>query len=437
MLSLDKLRTGKFSNWAGNENARQLNLFEPRKVEDLSEIIRLTIQEQQTVRTVGAGHSFSPVVNPESNLLTLHHMRGLKSVDVEKKQATFWAGTYLFEVGPVLANYGLALENMGDIAEQSIAGAISTGTHGTGVELTSISNQVVGWGFVDGLGNYHYIERNEDQITQALHISLGLFGVVVEVTFQALPLYALSYASNHISIEETLLNAQTIIAENRHAEWFYFPGQQKMQLKTMNKIDHPMMQTSVFQKWSDDFMENNVLQLVSTCCKLVPKSTKLFSKLSANGVPVGKKEEYCYDIFPSPRKVKFVEMEYAIPLEYFEEALEEIHFVLKSNPFQVHFPIEIRVAKGETGFLSPTQGQDSVFFAFHMYKGMKYENYFKWAHQLMEKYGARPHLGKMNQLTTADLYEKYAGITSFLDLREVYDPHGVFLTSYYNNLFAR
>lgn len=435
MLSLDKLRSGKFSNWAGNQKVKNIEFFEPRKIEDISEILHAVARRRQTIRTIGAGHSFSPVAKPDSEMMTLHHMRGLKSVNIEKRQATFKAGTYLYEVGPILASYGLALENMGDIAEQSIAGAISTGTHGTGVELTSISNQVVAWGIIDGAGNYQYIERDGSDVSEALHISLGLLGVIVEVTFQVYPLYALSYSSNHITIEETLKNAQQIIHANRHAEWFYFPGQEKMQLKTMNQIDEPSKKTAVFQKWKDDFMENNILQFVSSCCKTYPKASKLVSKLSASGVPTGSKEEYCYDIFPSPRKVKFLEMEYAIPLEHFETVVEEIHYVLKSSPFHVHFPIEIRVAKGETGFLSPTQGNNSAFFAFHMYKGMPHENYFKWAHQLMEKYGARPHLGKLNQLTNETMFEKYANFNQFLNIRESFDPENIFLTSYFEKIF--
>ncbi|MBQ0140511.1 MAG: FAD-binding protein [Kurthia sp.] len=435
MLSIDKLRTGKFLNWAQNETAQQLNFHEPSSIEEISSIVEYVRAEKKTIRTVGAAHSFSPVAKPQHHSMSLHQLRGLISIDKEHRQATFWAGTYLHEIGPVLKQYGLALENMGDIAEQSIAGAISTGTHGTGLQLRSISNQVVKWGFIDGTGQYREVTRQEnDGMSQALHLSLGLLGVIVQVTFQALPLYALSYTSQHCTIEETLKNASTIMGEHRHAEWFYFPGQEKMQLKTMDQLESPTIQTSRFQKWTDDFMENNVLQLLSTGCKIFPKASHLVSKVSARGVPTGTKEEYCYDIFPSPRKVKFLEMEYAVPIAYFEAVLEEIHFVLKSKPFHVHFPIEIRVAAGESGFLSPTQGADSAFFAFHMYKGMPHEAYFTWAHRLLEKYQARPHLGKMNQLTYETMQAKYAQLHDFLAIREQLDPQNVFVTNYFNEL---
>lgn len=436
MLSIERLRTGKFSNWSQNENAQQLAFHEPSSIEEIASIVEMASSEKQTIRTVGAAHSFSPVAKPQHHAMSLHQLRGLVAIDQEHRQATFWAGTYLHEIGPVLKQYGLALENMGDIAEQSIAGAISTGTHGTGLKLHSLSNQVVKWGFIDGMGQYQEVTRNDnDNVSQALHLSIGLLGVLVQVTFQALPLYALRYHSSHCTVAETLKNASTIMHTHRHAEWFYFPGQEKMQLKTMDQLEHPTLQMSRFQKWTDDFMENNVLQLLSTGCKAFPKATHVVSKLSAMGVPTGTKEEYCYDIFPSPRKVKFLEMEYAVPIECFEAVLEEIHFVLKSKPFHVHFPIEIRVAAGESGFLSPTQGTDSAFFAFHMYKGMPHEAYFKWAHRLLEKYQARPHLGKMNQLNHEVMEEKYPQLAAFLAVRQHMDPQNIFVTSYFNDLF--
>lgn len=434
MLSLRKQRTGFFSNWSENVQSENVMFHEPASIHTIEKIVQEVASKNETIRTVGAAHSFSPIAKPEQHAMNLHRMRGLVSIDQEKGQATFWAGTYLKEVGPTLAAYGLALENMGDIAEQSIAGAVSTGTHGTGIDLRSISNQVVRWSFVDGLGQYREVERGKDQLSEALHVSLGLLGIIVQVTFQAIPLYALRYTSQHTTIEDTLKDASTLMRTHRHAEWFYFPGQAKMQLKTMDQIDKPTIEAAAFQKWSDDFMENNVLQAVSSACKYFPKASNLVSKVSVSGVPTGTKEAYCFDIFPSPRKVKFLEMEYAVPLEYFEQVLEEIHFVLKSNPFKVHFPIEIRVASGEGGYLSPTQGKPSAFFAFHMYKGMPHEDYFRWAHHLMEKYEARPHLGKMNQLTYGDMFDKYVDFNQFLEVRAQMDPNNVFVTSYFEKL---
>lgn len=286
MLSLDKLRGGKFANWSQNERSTNFELYTPSSIEEVTAIIAHSATANKNLRVIGAGHSFSPVAKPEHSAMTLHNMRGMITIDEDKQQATFWAGTYLHEVGPLLAKYGLALENMGDIAEQSIAGAISTGTHGTGLKLRSVSNQIVKWCFIDGQGHYQEVGRDQDDLSQALHISLGLLGVIVQVTFQAVPLYALRYTSSHVTLADTLRDAQGILQQYRHAEWFYFPGQEKMQLKTMEQIQLPMSTSTAWQKWTDDFMENTVFHMLSSSCKWYPKATKWVSKVSANAVPV-------------------------------------------------------------------------------------------------------------------------------------------------------
>lgn len=435
MFSIKKMRQGRFENWAGNVKIAGCTPHEPDTIEEICTLISQISEKHEMIRTVGAAHSFSPVAKPEQHLLSLHHMRGLLDVDAATQQATFWGGTYLYEVGPTLARYGLALENMGDIAEQTIAGAISTGTHGTGLKLTSLSNQVVKWGFIDGQGKLQEVTRGSDTLSQSLHLSLGLLGVIVYVTFQAVPLYALQYVSRHVDVTDTLKNAHLIAQAHRHAEWFYFPGQKKMQLKTMRQVEPSNQSGSYLQHQMDQFIENTLFQALSTTCKWYPKATKWVSELAANAVPNGRKRGLSYEIFPSKRQVRFVEIEYAVAIEQMTAVLEEIHFVLKSYPFAVHFPIEIRVAKGESGFLSPTQGQDTAYFAFHMYQGMDEEPYFKWVHTLMKKYKGRPHFGKINDLDYEQLQQNYSQLPLFLEERQKADPQGVFLTPYFRELF--
>lgn len=434
MLSIKKMRQGQFENWAGNIQKKGCTIHEPHTIEEVCTIISQTHMQHQTIRPIGAAHSFSPVAKPEQQMLSLHQMRGLIEVDAMKQQATFWAGTYLYEVGPILAQYDLALENMGDIAEQTIAGAISTGTHGTGITLTSLSNQIVKWGLVDGEGNLQEVTRGLDDVSQSLHLSLGLMGVIVYVTFQAVPLYSLKYVSRHVDVQDTLNNAELIMRAHRHVEWFYFPGQTKMQLKTMRQVEPSNQKESYLQRKWEHITENTLLQALSTTCKWYPKATKWVSQLASIAVPNGRKEGLSYEVFPSIRHVRFVEIEYAVPVEQLTAVLEEIHFTLKSHPFAVHFPIEIRVAKGEVGFLSPTQGQDTVYFAFHMYKGMNEAPYFRWIHTFMRKYNGRPHFGKMNELSWQHLNEQYPHLEIFLQQREQWDPHGIFLTPYFRDL---
>lgn len=432
----DWVDTRKWQNWAGNVKGIPTQSLLPHDTKQLSNLIWNTQKQHKTIRVTGAAHSFSPIAKPDDIAISLHNMRGLIDINTETGEATFWAGTYLYEIGPILAQFGYALANMGDIQEQTLAGAIASGTHGTGVTLGSISNQVVMWGFVDGLGNYQEHTRGDDDLSNALHLSLGLLGVLVKATLKTVPLYSLKCQSIHYSFHTAIKDWDKMIREHRHVEWFYFPGVEQIQVKLMDQI--PIVEQSKRAKTVEDLknyvIENGLLYIVSEVCRKKPKTTKWVSYLSAKSIPTGVIQGLSYEIFPSPRKVKFLEMEYAIPLEKFQECMEEIHFTLKSHPFKVHFPIECRTTRGEKGFFSPTQGNESAFIAFHMYKGMSEKHYFRWVQTLMRKYNGRPHWGKINHLTKEQIMELYPKYLHFQQIRKKYDPENIFVTEYFKKI---
>lgn len=206
---------------------------------------------------------------PEQSALTLHHLRGLISVDKENFTATFYAGTYLYEVGPILAEYGLALINMGDIQQQTLAGAISTGTHGTGITLGSFSSMVKTWGIVTGEGEYIQHERGYDALSEALHVSMGLLGILITVTLHVVPLYSLEYTSERKPYQIEIENFQQTIREHRNVEWYYFPSSSQIQVKKM--IEVTPVEQSKWQKYLElaklNVLENGVFYVASEVCK--------------------------------------------------------------------------------------------------------------------------------------------------------------------------
>lgn len=439
MFSLKTLESKKqWSNWAETAQSSFEEFFTPRNVEKLQEIVRKASREGKRIRVIGASHSFSPIALPEEICISLHEMRGVYSVDKERGEVTLWGGTYLYEIGPMLKEHGFALENMGDIQEQTIAGAVSTGTHGTGITLGSISSQVVEWEWVDGNGNYHVHRRVglEDTLANSLHVSLGLLGILVRVTLKVLPLYSLEVKTFRATIEEGMSTWKADLSQFRHLEWFWFPGTKLIQVKQMEAIS-PIPQ----KKWektistiSKTVVENQAFFLLSEICRRNPKRTQWVSEFSAKNIPNRIERGYSFELFATPRKVKFYESEIAIPIDRFLECLEELMEGLKKNPFFVHFPIECRFVRGEEGFLNPNYRQDSAFFAFHMYKGMPYESYFEWIWKVMKKYNGRPHWGKMNDLTKEKVNELYPKWENFQTEREKYDPNGMFLNKYFRTL---
>ncbi|MGN4124755.1 D-arabinono-1,4-lactone oxidase [Lysinibacillus sphaericus] len=438
MFSIDKWKNGeKWTNWAGNMISYPSEMYLPRSIEEVVNVVSHARDTKKTIRVTGAAHSFSAVAMPEHIALSLHNMRGLIAVDSKRQEATFWAGTYLYEMGTLLAKHGFALMNMGDIQEQTIAGAVSTGTHGTGVTLGSLSSTVTTWGFVDGTGIYREHKRGGDELSQAIHVSLGMLGVLVKVTIKVMPLYSLHYVGTRETLANGLATFSEDIRQHRHVEWFYFPNSETIQVKRMNAVA-PVYQT----EWSKrvetlklQIVENGAFFAMSELCKWKPALSGAMSRLAAANVVEGEKIGISYEIYPSPRSVKFQESEYAIPITQFEECMEEIHATFKKGHLNVHFPLECRTTAGEAGYLSPTQGQESAFIAFHMYKGMSEEPYFKWVHTMMQKYNGRPHWGKQSHLTAEYVHELYPDIEKFLKVRAQYDPDNVFITGYLKKLF--
>lgn len=437
MFSLKNWQDGKrWTNWSENYLTYP-NFYAPTSIDEVVQLVETHAKEHKTIRVTGAAHSFSPVALPEMSAISLHHLRGLIAVDHNAMEATFYAGTYLYEVGPLLAQHGLALMNMGDIDVQSLAGVISTGTHGTGITLGSFSSMVTKWGFVNGVGEYVEHVRDDNPLSEALHVSLGLLGILMTVTIKVVPIYSLQYESSAANFIEALLSFRQDIHSNRHLEWYYFPGSETIQVKKMNIV--PLQTSSSMRRAVENvklqLVENALFYAASKFCEWRPSVSSTVSKISSKLVSKGERTDICYNIFPSPRQVKFVEMEYAIPLQHFEACMEEIHAVFRSGKLQVHFPIECRTTAGESGYLSPTQGKESAFIAFHMFKGMDETAYFSWVKEMMWKYDGRPHWGKMNNYNEETIEKYYPDNKKFNFIRMQHDPHNIFLTSYFSKIF--
>ena len=441
MFSLKQWQANNdWQNWVGYERAQPEQKLMPASVAELQDIIKRARKDKKRVRVTGAAHSFSGCAKPEEIAISLHHMRGLISVDTEAKLATLHAGTYLHEIGEALKAHGLALENMGDVQAQTIAGAASTATHGTGVTLGSIADQVVGWEWVDGRGELHRHQRGNpqtDDLGNALHVSLGMLGVFTKLTLRVVDLYGLQERNEVMDFADGLANFHKNAQSHRHLEWFLFPGTNKLQQKTLSVIEPKPM--SHAQKLKDTFDSvvtlNGAFYVLCELARMKPEWSKKVSQISANSIPNTRREGYSYEVFPTPRGVKFNESEYFIKLSDFDACITEVNQILLKDNKHSHFPIEVRTHKGETGMLSPTQGEDCAVLSFHVYKGMDCEPLFKWLYEYMKKWQGRPHWGKVNKLSHIELQNLYPKLNRFLQIRREYDPDNVFMNRWLEDKF--
>ncbi len=442
MFSLiDWHNSEQWKNWVGYEQATPEQKLTPNSVEELQEIVRNAAVNGKRVRVTGAGHSFSPVAKPEEIAISLHHMRGLVSVDKQKMEVTIKAGTYLHEVGPALLDHGLALINMGDVQNQSVAGAMSTATHGTGITLGSVAEPVVGWKWVDGHGELHSHTRidgnTNDDLSNALHLSLGMLGIMVEYTIKVVPIYGLHESSEALKFDDALAKFMDVTHNVRHMEWFLFPGTNKVQQKVLKVCaPKPMSKIQHFKdKLEGKVVLNGAFYLMSEFARKNHKHIKTVSKISADNIPNTVRQGYSYEVFPKPRGVFFNESEYFVDLDKYQACLSYFNEALMEDTRLSHFPIEVRTHKGEAGFLSPTQGKDKLVMSFHVYKGIPSDPLFDWLKNEMKAWQGRPHWGKVNKLTHDELRELYPNMDKFLAVREQFDPNRVFMNQFLQHKF--
>lgn len=425
-----------WKNWSGSVLASPEEILYPHTIEDVQNIIKKANKEHRKIRIVGSGHSFTPIVATNQLLISLDHMQGIIEVDDLEKTATVWAGTKLHKLGALLHEKNLAQVNLGDIDVQSIAGAISTGTHGTGIKFGNVSTQVIAITAVLGTGEVlECSTESHPETFKAMQISLGLLGIIVKVKLKLQSSYVLKLESRRLPLEEVCAQLDTWVDENRNFEFFWFPYATMCQVKTLNITTYKPKEQPIKSFFNDTLLENTIFGLLSEGSRVFPKMSKAVSQLSASFIPNHTKVNYSYRLFTTQRLIKFQEMEYNVPAEAMAQIIAEMREVLEKEKFNVHFPVECRYAAPDDIWLSPAYGRPSGYIAVHMYRGMPYKQYFAKMERIFVKYGGRPHWGKLHTRTEEDLVNLYPMWKEFKRVRAECDPNQLFVNSYLKQLF--
>ena len=428
--------TRPWHNWSGSVQCEPQQVAKPASIDALVQIIKTCSSENRQVRVVGSGHSFTPLVQTNDVLISLGYLHGIEEIDSEGCTVTVLAGTTLKTLGEVLHARGLAQENLGGIDVQSIAGAISTGTHGTGMGFGTLSTQVVGLTLVTASGELLECspERNPD-IFKAAQVSLGTLGVIVKVKLRVVPAKRLHCKSHRERLSDCLSNLEHYNQEHSHFEFFWFPHTPWLQVKFLDETKAPVSKNSLWGIFNKVVLENGLYGLLSECCRLLPSLSRTISTLSAMGVAPVNEVNYSHRLYAAPRVVRLQAMEYAIPVEHTQTVLNEIEACINQHRFQVHFPLGCRFVHADDIWLSPTYQRESAYIAVHMYRGMDYESYFQHIEEILLRYDGRPHWGKIHTLDAARLAALYPHWHDFRRIRASLDPRGLFLNDYLRRLF--
>ena len=385
------------------------------------------------VRPVGAGHSWTDLVPNDTSIIRADSFTGLGEIDKDKNRAWLGAGTRLRELSPLLAAQGLAFRNLGDIDVQTLAGAVSTATHGTGRTLPALSAEITGLRMVTGGGEFLEISdgQNADML-EAARVALGSLGVLTEIQMQLVPRYKLHRRVWFERHDSLLGRADSLWQENRNFEFFYLPFSGQSMAITHNETDA----ADTPRKKDDDGSAVMQLKSVRDYFSWFPALRK---HLLARALSRAREENVIgesWQLLSTDRNVLFNEMEYHLPVNEGLEALEEVRrFIEKKRP-DIFFPFEARRTSGDTAWLSPFQGEERISVAVHCYAEDAFEFLFTDIEPIFLRRGGRPHWGKLNRLDFATAQSLYPDFDRFRDFRHRLDPNGVMLNPYLANLFG-
>jgi L-gulono-1,4-lactone dehydrogenase len=419
-------------NWAGDQSCTPLERLRPGGVEELTEGIGRAVAAGRKVGVAGSGHSFTEAAMTAGTMVDVGAFSGVIDADRDSGLIRVGGGTVLARLNEELSRLGLAMENLGDIDRQTIAGAISTGTHGTGARLRNISSQVEALELVLADGSVRELSSDGDgDLLRAARVGIGALGVITAITLRCIPAFTLHRVDTPRPREQVLDAFQEEADAHEHFELFTFPYADSALVLERNRTDRPPRprgRTAAFL--NDIVLENWALEAISATGKLFPRAIPSLSRLAAWLASGSTAIDRSDRIFANERRVRFTEMEYGVAREDGPEAIRRVIEWIRSNRYPVFFPIEMRVTAADDALLSPSHERDTVYIAVHQYRGMEWRPYFEAVEEIMAEYGGRPHWGKRHFLTAATLSERYPRWDDFRAARDELDPDRVFANEY-------
>ncbi|GHE35182.1 FAD-linked oxidoreductase [Streptomyces longispororuber] len=401
-------------------------------MDELVEAVRGARTDGLTVKPVGTGHSFTAAAATDGLLIRPDLLTGIRAIDHAAGTVTVEAGTPLKRLNAALAREGLSLTNMGDIMEQTVSGAVSTGTHGTGRDSASLAAQITALELVTADGEVLTCSRERHpDVFAAARVGLGALGVITAITFSVEPLFLLQAREEPMPFDRVTAEFDELVAENEHFEFYWFPHTGNCNTKRNNRSLGPAAPPHPVSAFiEDELLSNGLFQVVNSLGRAVPATIPAIARISSRALSARTYTDIPYKVFTSPRRVRFVEMEYAVPREALVDTLRELRTMIERSPLRVSFPVEVRTAPADDITLSTASGRDSAYIAVHLYKGTPFRAYFGAAERIFTAHEGRPHWGKLHTRDAAYFAAAYPRFAEFTALRDRLDPERTFANAY-------
>lgn len=431
-------RDNHWRNWGRNQRCSPAAVEAPESVLEVAEAVRRAAAAGQTVKAVGAGHSFTDIACTDGRQLHLERLDRFLAVDDDAGTVTVEAGIPLWKLNEELARRGLALANLGDIDRQTISGAIATATHGGGARFGGLATFVEGMELVTADGSLLRCSAAEEpEVFACARVSLGALGVVTALTLRCVPAFRLHSLERPTTLEAMLADFDTVVDGNEHIDLYWWPHTEVATVKVNNRTDEPVRRKSPFKTWRDEILLSNyVFGALAKLGKLRPHSIPDLMRTTAKSLGKTELVDESHRVLCNRRLVRFVEMEYAVPRAEAPKALLGIRDLIEGEGLRIDFPIELRVAADDDIPLSTAQGRETAYLAVHLSSGTPFETYFRGVEAIMDDLGGRPHWGKMHFQSAATLAPRYPEWDRFRSVRARLDPDGRFRNPYLDRVLG-
>nr|WP_281276130.1 D-arabinono-1,4-lactone oxidase [Flexivirga caeni] len=431
----------EWSNWARTVSSRPREVVMAHDVPHLQLLCEESALSGRRVKAVGAGHSFTGIAEPTDVLVRMDRLSGIRSVDEASGRVWVHAGTPLHVLGPELQRRGLAMTNLGDIDRQTIAGAVSTGTHGTGAAFTGIAGQLTGVELVVADGSVLRVTDTEHaDLLPAVALSLGALGIVTALQIQCVPSFLLHAVEAPASFDETLDGIDERVDGTDHFEFYWFPHTDRVLTKRNTRVSGESRRAPL-PAWrsrvDDDLLSNKLFGVLNKAATRAPRIIPAMNQVSARALSRREFTDWSYRVFASQREVVFRESEIAVPRSALPGVLRELRSWLQRRVEVVAFPVEVRFAAPDELWLSTAYERETGYIAIHQYVARDHRRYFEAFWAMLDGLGARPHWGKMHELDAAELRSRYPRFDDFTALRDRLDPQRVFTNPYLDRVLGR
>ena len=431
----------RWTNWGGTYSCTPTRIESPATEHEIVAILRTARERGERVKVIGSGHSFTDIGCTDGCLIRLDRYNRVLSVDQEKSTITAQAGITILQLSAALAEVGLAMENMGDVGYQSIAGAISTATHGTGERFRNISSQVVALSIVQADGEMlHCSSESNADVFNVARVGLGALGVLSTVTLRCVPAFNIRSVQEPRRVDDLLDAFDELFSTNDHFEFFWWPHTQWAQAITNTRTQDPpspqQRRTGTRAYINDILLENHAFGIVQRAAQVrrawIPRLAGFTARTMSRKVMIDRSDR----IFANERLVRFAEMEYAVPREHLMPVVREIRRMIELSGLLISFPVEVRAVAADDIPLSPAFGRPTGYVAVHVYHKFEYEPYFREVEAIMNAYQGRPHWGKLHFQTAEALRPRYPQWDRFVEVRNRLDPNGMFQNRYLDQVLG-